>query len=261
MPRVTLKFSQAFHAYIETYETVRSKRGRRTVEEDVRNLVPIHRGELHLACPMTLQYRDREFGQWVCWIFQASAQPMRLEREHVAGVLASFQEKIFSLVSSRSLWPLDGKIDGRLGAFPDPVPVAEKLYELTREVTINAEFESQLQSWLSRLNEVEAAFTKARDYLLLVLREGNVFYYDDDKRQLTSAARFLAECMRRSADPGFYDTHPSVITAHVAELVARKNPNNHNFRVALSSARSAAYDSSFPLYWSEFPPAASSLGF
>ena len=136
-----------------------------------------------------------------------------------------------------------------------PVP----LYELSEAVEFTPELEKEFRPWLERLTETKKAFTVAKEYLLHVLREGAAFVYQDERRNLESAARFVARCMTLSRDPIEWDRHPSHITKEISELLSRTRTDNHNYRVAMSSARSAAYESEFPELWHDFPPSPSML--
>jgi hypothetical protein len=104
-----------------------------------------------------------------------------------------------------------------------------------------------------RHEEVEKALEKAKEYL----ENGLDYGARHDSSRISSAAHFIADCMRADGTPmmsAWNDEKSAVLLAHIADLIKRKDPNHRNYKSMVNWIHSTLYSVRSPTFWARYPP-------
>lgn len=253
---ITLNADNAVQKRFEVWRSERIRRGKRWVSKDILDHKWTDLGRVHIACPATMKWANREIGFWI--LIKAPVAPLPTEhyrREELAEFILSSADDVFSALTSEREWNLTTDISVwisvplKISAGPRP-PNAS-----AREVEIADAQAKKLDAWIARLAAGEKRFNDARDYILNQVREHSASY-EHIASELRGAARFIDNCETCDADPHGWtrDSFPGNLSRYLDDLLARKSASSHGFRVDFHYVHTGAYNASFPLYWHGWPP-------
>jgi len=170
------------------------------------------------------------------------------QRLHTVAYHAGLQVK--DMLGRRGIWDLYNA--ERITLYgEDPLSLSDSL-EMKCDVEITEALANHFRDATKRHAEAEQALEKAKEYL-----DSGLDYACNDSSRISSAARFIADCMRADGTPmmgAWNDEKSAVLLAHIKDLVKRKNPNHPNYQSMASWVRSTLYSVRCPTYWAKYPP-------